>query len=92
LPPFEKLPLLNTWPDWANSSLFGIFVPAGSTPELVEQLDRAFNRALAQPNVAAFAAQNGDRLVGGWPEVMAAALTSIIAYYKKLVEATGATK
>lgn len=93
LPPFERLPLLkNTWPDWSNSGFFGIFVPAGSASELVEQLNRAFNKALAQPHVVAFVAQNGDRLVGGRPEVMAAELVTKIAFYKNLVQITGSTR
>ena len=62
---------------------FGVVAPAGTPPEVIARLSRAFNRALADPVVAAKMFEAGLEVVGGTPDDMARRMSTEIAIWGK---------
>ena len=73
---------INTW--------FGLFVPAGTPPAIVERLHDEFARALQAPDVRAKMLALGAEPVGNTPAEFAQYIHSEAAKYAKLVKASGA--
>jgi len=78
LPGFD----INTW--------FGLFVPAGTPPAIVQRLHDEFAKALAAPEVRARMLALGAEPVGSTPEQFAQYIRSEAVKYAKLVKASGA--
>jgi tripartite-type tricarboxylate transporter receptor subunit TctC len=78
LPGFD----INTW--------FGLFVPAGTPPAIVQRLHDEFVKALAAPDVRARMLALGAEPVGNTPGQFAQYIRSEALKYAKLVKASGA--
>src|SRR5262249_30297208 len=70
---------------------FGFVVAAGTPPEIVEKLNRAFNQALQAPAIQARFKDLGLRPEGGSPERFGAHIAAEQAKWKSTVEAAGIT-
>jgi tripartite-type tricarboxylate transporter receptor subunit TctC len=64
---------------------FGVFVPAGTSKEIVVRLNAEIVRALADPAIRARFAQSGLEPVGGTPEQFAAVVRADYQKYARLV-------
>ena len=83
----ESLPVLagldiNTW--------FGIFGPAGLSPEVTARLNQAFVEALASPEVVRLLASLLAEAMPSKPEAFAAFVKNELAKYEVAVKASGA--
>ncbi len=78
LPGFD----INTW--------FGLFVPAGTPPEVVNVLHDEFNHALSDPDIREKMLALGAEPVGSTPAQFAAYIRSESAKYARIIKASGA--
>lgn len=58
--------------NWPSGGWFALFAPAGTSPDIVERLNAAFNDALADPEIAATLRRFGLRPVALTPEQLGA--------------------
>ncbi len=58
--------------NWPSGGWFALFAPAGTSPDIVERLNAAFNEALAEPEVAGALRRFGLRPVPISPEQLGA--------------------
>jgi len=65
---------------------FGISVPAGTPPDIVARLNKAFNEALADPVTRTKLVEPGFVPVGGTPQDYAAVLASEIAKWRQVIK------
>ncbi len=78
LPGFD----INTW--------FGIFVPAGTSREIVERLHAEFVKALSAPDIREKMMTLGAEPVGSTPEEFAAYIRAEAVKYARVIKASGA--
>jgi tripartite-type tricarboxylate transporter receptor subunit TctC len=71
------------------SNWFGIFAPRGTSPEVISRLNRAFNKALALPEVDAILKKQGIDPVRETPTRFAARLQDDARAYRRIVEEVG---
>ena len=78
-------------PDYEMSFWYGIFVPAGTKPEIVKKLFDAITGALQQPALkAAFAREATETAASRSPEEFAAFLAEDEKFWVRLVKESGA--
>jgi tripartite-type tricarboxylate transporter receptor subunit TctC len=77
-------------PGFDISTWFGIFVPAGTSREVIEKLHGEFVRALATPDVRERMLNLGAEPVGGNPAEFAAYIRSEADKYARVIKASGA--
>ena len=77
-------------PGFDISTWFGIFVPAGTSREVVEKLHGEFARALAAPDVRERMLNLGAEPVGSKPAEFAAYIRGEADKYARVVKASGA--
>ncbi|HST00246.1 MAG TPA: tripartite tricarboxylate transporter substrate binding protein, partial [Usitatibacter sp.] len=77
-------------PDFDINTWFGLFVPAGTPPAIVERLHGEFAGALQAPDVRAKMLALGAEPVGSTPAEFAQYIRSEAVKYAKLVKASGA--
>ncbi len=77
-------------PGFDISTWFGLFVPAGTPPEVVARLHAEFTRALAAPDVRERMLKLGAEPVGNRPEEFAAYIRAEAEKYARVVKASGA--
>ena len=75
--------------DLVADSWYGMWLPAGSSPEFAKQLSAAVASALAQPEVKEKLLAIGLIPVGSTPEELAKELAANIAFWQPIVKATG---
>jgi len=67
----EALPevptVADTVPGYEASAFYGMSVPKGTPPEIIEKLNKEVNAALADPNIKARLAELGGILIPGGP-------------------------
>jgi tripartite-type tricarboxylate transporter receptor subunit TctC len=88
--PFPELPLLlDIWPGFAVTGLYGILAPAGTPAETIAALNREINAVLSSPPVR-------ERMTGGWqipaggtPEQFGDLLRRRHDYYQRLIREAG---
>jgi tripartite-type tricarboxylate transporter receptor subunit TctC len=79
-------------PDFVIDFWYGLFVPAGTPPEVVKKLFDAANNAMQQPAVKAALAKEGTEVsVSGSPQQFAAFLDANAKFWVKLVKDAGVT-
>ncbi|MGC1777730.1 MAG: tripartite tricarboxylate transporter substrate binding protein [Xanthobacteraceae bacterium] len=83
--------IAETVPGYEASAFFGMAVPAGTPRDIIEQLNRAVNDALADPDVQAKLAELGGTLIPGTPEDFGKLIADETDKWGKVVKATGAT-
>jgi tripartite-type tricarboxylate transporter receptor subunit TctC len=77
-------------PGFDISTWFGIFVPAGTPPEIVERLNSEFVKALGAPDVREKVLNLGAEPVGDRPAEFAAYIRSEADKYARVIKASGA--
>lgn len=76
-------------PNVELSNWFGIMMPKGASPEIVSRLNKAFNKALTDPETAKKIAGLGIEPVVESPEYFAKRLREDATLYKKVAEEIG---
>ncbi|MGZ8211791.1 MAG: Bug family tripartite tricarboxylate transporter substrate binding protein [Burkholderiales bacterium] len=69
---------------------YGVFVPAGTPPELIARLHKEIVRALAMPDVRERLSSEGAELVGNSPREFDAFVRSELVKWAKVVKLSGA--
>jgi tripartite-type tricarboxylate transporter receptor subunit TctC len=84
---FGSVPLLSkVWPDLLLESNFGIMVPIATPKARIQQLNREWNAALADPQVMAAIRRDGaQEPIGGTPERYGAELRSVGQRYGEII-------
>ncbi|SFD64908.1 tripartite tricarboxylate transporter substrate binding protein [Paracidovorax konjaci] len=77
--------------DFEAASWFGVLAPAGTPAPIVQQLNKAINQALAQPDVAEKLRSEGGDVLGGTPEKFSALLKAEVPRWAKIVKDSGAS-
>ncbi|MFC5521377.1 tripartite tricarboxylate transporter substrate binding protein [Polaromonas jejuensis] len=70
---------------------FGILAPAGTPAAIVQQLNKAINQALVQPDVADKLRSEGGDVLGGTPEQFSTLLRAEVPRWGKIVKDSGAS-
>jgi tripartite-type tricarboxylate transporter receptor subunit TctC len=93
---FARLPDIPTvaesgLPDFESNGAFGVVVPAGTPPDVVEKLNRAFATVLADPDVIARIRELGGEPMPMTPQAFGAFIRKEMAKWQKVVVALPAT-
>jgi len=76
--------------DFEAITWFGILAPAGTPPAIVQQLNKAINQALQQPDTAERLRSEGGEVLGGTSESFQQLLKAEIPRWAKIVKDSGA--
>jgi tripartite-type tricarboxylate transporter receptor subunit TctC len=76
--------------DFEATTWYGLLVPSGTPPAVVETLNREVNRVLQLPEVRAQIAAEGGEPLGGTPEKFASLMRSEYALWGRVVKESGA--
>jgi tripartite-type tricarboxylate transporter receptor subunit TctC len=76
-------------PGFVSDTYFGVFVPAGTPPDIVLRLNRDINRILESPDFREKLASLGAEPVGGSPEKFAAEIRNETAKWSKVIKDAG---
>jgi tripartite-type tricarboxylate transporter receptor subunit TctC len=76
--------LAEIYPQFETVAWFGVLAPAGTPPAIIERVNAAINKALAQPEVKARLDTMGCDPAPGTPESFAARVQSDVTRWKKL--------
>ncbi|ROZ72140.1 tripartite tricarboxylate transporter substrate binding protein [Ramlibacter sp. WS9] len=80
------LPLLSqTWPDMFLEGFSGVFVPAGTPPGRIRELNRDLNLAQSDPGFKAALREAGQDSIGGTPEHFAETTRRLSQRYESLI-------
>ena len=77
-------------PGYAMSPWIGVFVPTGTSKELIAKLNSEINRALKAPDVSNLLSSNALDALGGTPEEFDVRIKADYEKYAKLIKLTGA--
>jgi len=81
--------IAETVPGFQSEAWFGLVAPAGTPPEIVEQLNAAVHKVLADPAVVSRFAEAGVNLVGDSPDEFRHFILTEIDKWGKIIKATG---
>jgi len=92
----EQLPQTPTlaesgYKDFEAASWYGVLAPAGTPAAIVQQLNKAINQALTQPDVAEKLRSEGGDVLGGTPEKFSTLLKAEVPRWAKIVKDSGAS-
>jgi tripartite-type tricarboxylate transporter receptor subunit TctC len=91
----EALPevptVAETVPGYEASAFFGMAVPNGTPPEIVDKLNKEVNAALADPNIKARLADLGGILIPGSPSDFGKVVGDETEKWAKVIKAGGVT-
>ena len=76
--------LAESYPQFETVAWFGVLAPAGTPPAIIERVNTAINKALAQPEVKARLATMGCDPAAGTAESFASRIQSDVTRWKKL--------
>jgi tripartite-type tricarboxylate transporter receptor subunit TctC len=89
-PFLDKVPTLKeSGIDLVADAYYGMWLPAGTSPEFTRQLSGAVIAALARPDVRDKLSGIGFIPVGSPPDVLTAELAANIAFWQPIVKASG---
>jgi tripartite-type tricarboxylate transporter receptor subunit TctC len=71
----------------ADGSWYGLFVPAGTPPQIVQTLQQAMAKTLADPEVSARISASGQEPVGSPTAEFQAFFRSEVARFARVIEA-----
>lgn len=77
-------------PNYEVTGWYGLFVPAGTPPDIINRLHGEAVKAIRQPDVQERLTQQGAELVGNTPQQFAAYVKAETAKWAKVVKASGA--
>jgi tripartite-type tricarboxylate transporter receptor subunit TctC len=78
------------YPGFDAGTWYGLFVPAGTPPEIINKLNAVANEALKSPDLVERLRSEGGDTVGGTSEVLAARIRKDYVELGKAVKASGA--
>lgn len=78
-------PIAQTYPGFDTDGWQGIFLPAGTPRDIVDRLAVEVGKALRTPDLKAYSASRGVRLVGSSPEQFAAYMKQELRKYEQVV-------
>lgn len=85
---FPGLPTMKSiYPDFESDNWYAMFLPKGTSKDIVAKLNAEIIKALKQPDVDAFIRKEGGEPVGSTPEALAANFKSEVAKYAKVIKA-----
>jgi tripartite-type tricarboxylate transporter receptor subunit TctC len=70
---------------------YGVFVPAGTPPEIVERYNKEINGIIRVPEIVEKLAKQGLTVVGGTPEHLGKFIAQDIVKWQKVIRETGIT-
>ncbi len=76
--------LAETYPQFETVAWFGVLAPAGTPPAIIERVNAAINKALAQPEIKARLTTMGCDPAPGTPDSLAARIEGDVTRWKKL--------
>jgi tripartite-type tricarboxylate transporter receptor subunit TctC len=89
----EALPdvptVADTVPGYEASAFFGMGVPKGTPPEIIEKLNKEINAGLADPKIKARLFELGGMLIAGAPEDFGKVVASETDKWAKVIKAGG---
>jgi tripartite-type tricarboxylate transporter receptor subunit TctC len=90
-PSLPSVPTLieSGYPGFVTDTFAGMFAPAGTPKEIVEQLATAAQAVLAKPEVIERARRAGFEVVGGGPQALAARVAREVAFNRDIVSRAG---
>lgn len=90
-PALPEVPTLDSmYPGFETDNWFGLFVPAGTSPAIVQRLHGDVVKSIQHPDVKGFIDREGGNAVGNTPAEFTALIRRDIEKYGKLVKASGA--
>ena len=81
----------DTVPGYEASAFFGMGVPKGTPPEIIEKLNKEINAALADPKMKAKLAELGGMLIPGSPADFGKVVAEETDKWAKVVKSGGVT-
>jgi tripartite-type tricarboxylate transporter receptor subunit TctC len=81
----------DTIPGYEASAFFGMGVPKGTPPEIIEKLNKEINAALADPKMKAKLAEMGGMLIPGTPADFGKVIAEETDKWAKVVKGGGVT-
>ena len=89
----EALPdvptVAETVPGYEASAFYGMGVPKGTPPEIVDKLNKEINAGLANPNIKARLAELGGMLIPGTPQDFGKLVAEETEKWAKVIKAGG---
>jgi tripartite-type tricarboxylate transporter receptor subunit TctC len=82
--------IAETLPNYEITLWNGVLAPAGTSPEIIDKLNRATVEALRSPEVKTKLAEQGSEPVGGTPDEFKVFIGNELVKWRKLVELSGA--
>ncbi len=83
--------IAETVPGYEASAFFGMGVPRGTPPAIIDKLNRTINEGLADPVLQAKLAKLGGTSIAGTPDDFGKLLVAETAKWAKVVKASGAS-
>jgi tripartite-type tricarboxylate transporter receptor subunit TctC len=77
------------FPELISQDWIGLLVRRGTPDQVIDRLNQAINRALGKPELRSAIAKLGAEAAGGSPDEFAEFLTGQMAYWAKVVKASG---
>jgi tripartite-type tricarboxylate transporter receptor subunit TctC len=81
--------IAETVPGYEASAFFGMGVPVGTPPEIIERLNKEINAGLADPRIKARLAELGGMLAGGTPADFGKLVAEETAKWEKVIKEGG---
>jgi tripartite-type tricarboxylate transporter receptor subunit TctC len=89
----EALPdvstVAETVPGYEASAFYGMGVPKGTPPEIIDKLNKEINAGLANPNIKARLAELGGMLIPGTPQDFGKLVADETEKWAKVIKAGG---
>jgi tripartite-type tricarboxylate transporter receptor subunit TctC len=79
----------DTVPGYEASAFFGMGVPAGTPPEIIDKLNKEINAALADPRIKARLAELGGMLIPGSPQDFGKVVAEETEKWAKVIKTGG---
>jgi tripartite-type tricarboxylate transporter receptor subunit TctC len=76
-------------PDYEASAFYGVAVPKGTPPEVIDKLNKEINAGLANPNIKARLAELGGMLIAGTPQDFGKLVADETEKWAKVIKAGG---
>jgi tripartite-type tricarboxylate transporter receptor subunit TctC len=91
-PVLPELPTLAeaALPGYSITSWFGLYAPAGTSPQIIERLNREANKALATAQIRRWLTDQGIEPAGGTPGQFADFMRAELVKWDKIVRESGA--
>ena len=91
-PSFPNVPTIgDTVPGYEATAWFGVGMPRGTPPAIINRMNAAINRAISEPKTRERLAELGGALIVGTPEDFGRIIQAETAKWEKVVKFSGAT-